>query len=176
MKDFILGFAVVSVITLAFVESVMGQKVGEAAPDFRAPSTGDRVVSLDTFRGQWLVLYFYPRAFTPGCTRQACSLRDGFEGLRELNAVVVGVSTDSVDRLKEFREKYKLPFELISDHERAVSRAYGVLGPMGAYAKRRTFVISPEGVLAAVIDEIDVDRHAAQVRETLQRLQEERPR
>jgi peroxiredoxin Q/BCP len=147
------------------------QKVGEPAPDFRAPSTADREITLADFRGRWLVLFFYPRAFTPGCTRQACSLRDGYERLADLKADVLGVSLDPIERLKEFKKTQALPYELLSDHEKRISTAYGVLGPLGAYAERRTFLIAPDGTIAAIIDRVDVDAHAAQVREALKQRQ-----
>ncbi len=151
--------------------SAFAQKIGEPAPDFRAPSTAEREISLADFRGQWLVLFFYPRAFTPGCTKESCSLRDGYQDLVDLRATVLGVSLDPIERQKEFKKAHALPYELLSDSEKRTATAYGTLGPLGAYAERRTFIIAPDGILAAIIDKVDVARHAAQVRTELERLQ-----
>jgi thioredoxin-dependent peroxiredoxin len=147
--------------------------VGSPAPDFSAVDSASRTNRLADFRGQWLVLYFYPRAFTPGCTREACSLRDGYAGFRDLKAVVLGVSLDPVARLKEFRARYSLPFELLSDADKSMARAYDSLGAGGLFAKRRTFVIDPQGRVAHVFDAVDVQRHDAEVKAVLEKLQSE---
>lgn len=147
--------------------------VGEKAPEFTAPSTAGPL-SLKELRGQWVVLYFYPKSFTPGCTAEAGSLRDGMESLRNLKATVIGVSTDDLSTQREFKEKLSLPFELIADTEQTVTKLYNVQGWLGM-AKRRTFLIDPEGVLRAVIDDVDTRRHAEQVRDLLRSLVPEAP-
>ena len=102
-------------------------KVGDPAPDFALPSSSGATQTLAAVRGQWVVLYFYPKAFTPGCTAEACSLRDGYKEVQALGAVIFGVSLDGVAKLAEFREQYHLPFELLSDARKDASRAYGTL-------------------------------------------------
>lgn len=169
MRALCVGTSVLAATSLA--APALAQKVGEPAPDFRSPSTAGGEISLADFRGKWLVLFFYPRAFTPGCTKESCSLRDGYEELAGLNAVVLGVSLDPIERQKEFKKAHALPYELLSDSKKQVATAYGSLGPMGAYAERRTFIIAPDGTLSAVIDKVDAAGHAAQVRNELRRLQ-----
>ncbi len=144
-------------------------QVGAKAPEFTATSTAGPL-SLNDLHGTWVVLYFYPKSFTPGCTAEAGSLRDGFEALRDLKATVVGVSTDDLATQREFKEKLSLPFELIADPEERIVKLYGVEGWLGM-ARRRTFLIDPQGILRAVIEDVDTRRHAEQVRTLLQSLQ-----
>ncbi len=152
--------------------AVMAQavEVGQPAPEFEAEGTGGKV-KLSDLKGKWVVLYFYPKSFTPGCTKQICSMRDGFADLEGLKAVVYGVSVDDLAKQKEFKEKHQAPFDLIADADKKLSAAFGTLAPMGLFASRRTFIISPEGKIAAVIDKPDVAAHAAQVKGEIERLQ-----
>lgn len=149
-------------------------KVGGAAPDFTVPASGGETVTLSALRGKWVVLYFYPKAFTPGCTSEACSLRDGHGGLEALGAAVYGISLDSVETIAKFREKYTLPFELLSDSKKAVAKAYGTLGLGGMFTKRWTYLIDPEGKVAHVFRDVNVKEHDRQVREVLEKLQAQR--
>jgi peroxiredoxin Q/BCP len=146
--------------------------VGSPAPDFTAPSTGGEL-SLKNLRGKWVVLYFFPKAFTPGCTAESCSLRDGFEGLRSLDAVVVGVSTDDLETQRKFKEKHALPFELIADTDKRLVTAYDVSGMLG-FAKRRTFIIDPTGIIRHIIEDVETGTHAEQVRKILAKLRAEK--
>jgi thioredoxin-dependent peroxiredoxin len=148
-----------------------GLEIGQPAPDFTAPGDDGEPVRLSDYRGQWVVLYFYPKADTPGCTKQGCSLRDGYAALRSLDAVVLGVSLDSVEKQKAFKEKYNLPFTLVSDSDKKIAKAYDVLAGLGLFAARKTFLIDPAGNLAAVLDQIDVRAHDEQVAEALKTLQ-----
>ena len=152
--------------------SGLAQQVGQPAPDVRAPSTAGKDLGPADFKGQWLAIFFYPRAFTPGCTKQSCSMRDGYEALVKENIAVLGVSLDALEKQRQFKEKYQLPFELLSDADKKVAKAFGVLGPMEAYAQRRTFIISPEGTIAAVIEKVEVSDHAAQVLNVIKALPE----
>lgn len=145
--------------------------LGSPAPDFTAPSTAG-TLSLSSLRGKWVVLYFYPKSFTPGCTAESCSLRDGFDSLRALDATVVGVSTDDLDTQHRFKKEHSLPFDLVADSDKHVVEAYGVKGMLG-FAKRRTFIIDPRGIVRAIVEEVDTGEHARQVREILQRLRAE---
>ncbi|MDQ7040208.1 MAG: peroxiredoxin [Rhodothermus sp.] len=149
-------------------------KVGEPAPDFEAKATGGKTIRLSDLRGQWVVLYFYPKAFTPGCTTEACTLRDAYEKIRALGAVILGVSLDNLETQERFKAKYNLPFDLISDQDKKIARAYDVLGMGGLYAKRVTFLIDPEGRIAHIFEKVDPARHDREVYETLKQLQESR--
>lgn len=142
--------------------------IGSKAPDFTAPSTAG-TFRLSSLRGKWIVLYFYPKSFTPGCTAESCSLRDGFDTLRTLGAEIVGVSTDDLDTQQKFKEKHSLPFVLIADSDKKVVEAYNVKGMFGL-AKRRTFIIDPEGIIRAIIEDVNTSNHANQVRQTLEQL------
>jgi peroxiredoxin Q/BCP len=145
--------------------------VGIAAPEFAVPGTNDRTNRLSELKGKWVVLYFYPKAFTPGCTKEACSLRDGYADIQQLGAVILGVSVDGMARLKTFKEKYNLPFDLLSDLDRTVSRAYKTLGFGGFLSERRTFVIDPQGVIAHVFDTVNTGDHDKEVAAVLKKLQ-----
>lgn len=136
--------------------------VGDKAPDFKGQTTAGEK-SLSDYAGSWLVLYFYPKSFTPGCTKQACSLRDGFAAIQETGAKILGVSIDSLATQQKFKAEHKLPFDLLADAEGEVAKAYGVRGLMGMMARRVTFVINPEGVVRAVLEDIDTGDHDAQV-------------
>jgi thioredoxin-dependent peroxiredoxin len=120
--------------------------VGDTAPEFELRGTGDREYRLESCRGQWLVLAFYPGDFTPVCTRQFCSYRDAGDRLDELDATVWGISPQSVDSHERFRAKYGLTVPLLADPDRNVIRSYGVLGP-GGLVRRSIFMIDPAGVV-----------------------------
>jgi thioredoxin-dependent peroxiredoxin len=147
-------------------------KPGDAAPDFSGLTTDGREVALKDYAGMKLVLYFYPMDDTPGCTKQACSLRDNNKALVERGAWVLGVSTQDRDSHQAFTQKHNLNFPLLADTDGTVGRAYGVLGGGGLVAKlktaagladRVTFVIDEKGRIAHVIDRPDVAHHAEEV-------------
>jgi peroxiredoxin Q/BCP len=134
--------------------------VGDPAPSFDATLQSGECVRLSDYRGKYLVLYFYPRAFTPGCTAEVCSFRDNQAELRALGAEIVGVSIDPPEKAARFGEKYSAGFPLIGDADGAISRAYGVVWPLLSTARRETFVIDPEGKVAARFHhELLVGRH-----------------
>ena len=150
---------------------------GEQAPDFDLPDqSGDRV-KLGDLHGQWVVLYFYPRADTPGCTTQACSVRDRSGEYEGLNARVLGVSPDEVDAVAKFDTKYDLGFTLLADADHGVAESYGVWGEKSMYGKkyfgvsRSTFVIDPEGKIAKVFPKIQPKAHDDLVLGALAELQ-----
>ena len=120
--------------------------VGDQAPEFELPGTGQRTYRLADLRGQWVVLAFYPGDFTPVCTRQFCSYRDGDDRLDELGVEVLGISPQSVDSHERFRRKHGLTVPLLADEEREVLRSYGVLAP-GGIVRRSIFIVDPEGVV-----------------------------
>lgn len=143
--------------------------VGDKAPDFSLQDADGITVSLENFRGQTVVVYFYPKDDTPGCTKEACSLRDGHQELLGKNAVVLGISADSTASHARFREKYKLPFRLLSDPEKTVIKAFGAWGLKKMMGKeyegilRSTFVIGGNGTIQHVFDKVDTGEHARQV-------------
>jgi len=149
---------------------------GDPAPDFQGVTTDGQRVSLKDYRGRKLVLYFYPKDDTPGCTQQACALRDGAPALAARGAEVLGVSTQDEESHRAFTAKYSLNFPLLADTDGAVGRAYGVLGGPGlisklksaaGFADRVTFVIDEKGRIAQVIERPDVANHAHEVLERL---------
>jgi peroxiredoxin Q/BCP len=143
--------------------------VGQLAPDFTLPNQDGTPVTLAEFRGKFVVLYFYPKDNTPGCTKEACSLRDNQPALVDANAVVLGVSTDSSASHRKFIDKFALPFHLLADTNASVSTGYGVYGEKTRCGKttigmlRTTFIIAPDGLIRKVITKVDVDGHGAEV-------------
>ena len=147
----------------------MSVQVGKPAPDFTLPATGGEEVSLSDFLGKTVVLYFYPKDDTPGCTREACDLRDSWDQITDAGAVVLGVSGDSVPSHDKFRKKYSLPFTLLSDPQHKVSEAYGAWTQKTLYGRsslgieRSTFVIGPDGKTKAIFRKVKVDGHIDEV-------------
>ncbi|HTW76915.1 MAG TPA: peroxiredoxin [Thermoplasmata archaeon] len=137
--------------------------IGDAAPDFQAPNQDGTPFRLSSLKGGPVVLYFYPKADTPGCTIEAKGFRDVYGDFRAQRVQVIGVSTDDCPDQKSFQSKYGLPFPLIADHDKAVATAYGVLGPHGN-ARRVTFLIDPSGKVVEVVDGAPPDQHVARAR------------
>lgn len=140
-------------------------QVGDAAPAFRLQDQDGRWHTPAEFHGRWLVLYFYPKDFTPGCTTEVCTFRDDIAHLRQAGAEVVGVSLDDVKSHAEFAARYHVPFPLLADTERDVATRYGVLTTHdGAhYARRTTFLVDPQGIIAKVYPDVDPEKNSAQV-------------
>ncbi|MFZ3322869.1 MAG: peroxiredoxin [Usitatibacter sp.] len=147
-------------------------RAGDPAPDFEGTTTDGKRVALKDYRGRKLLLYFYPMDDTPGCTKQACSLRDGNAELAARGAAILGVSTQGEQSHQAFTKKYNLNFPLLADTDGAVGRAYGTLGGDGIISKlksavgmadRVTFVIDEKGKIAHVIDKPNVSNHAQEV-------------
>jgi len=141
-------------------------EVGTKAPDFTLNDKDGAPVSLSDFRGKRVVLYFYPRDNTPGCTRQACAFAGAYEGFKTVNAVVIGISKDSVASHQKFAEKYALPFILLSDPERTAIEAYGVWQEKKNYGKvsmgvvRSTYIIDENGMIEKVMQKVKPDTNA----------------
>jgi peroxiredoxin Q/BCP len=145
-------------------------EVGDAAPKFRLPSKDGNYVALDDFRGKKLVLYFYPKDGTRGCTIEACSFRDSYSAFKELGVEILGISPDSVNSHEKFAEMEQLPFPLLSDSEGSIRRAYGVKPTLGLIPGRATFVIDGQGIIRHIYSsQIHPERH---VKEALAALKE----
>ena len=144
-------------------------KEGDKAPEFTAPTNGGGRVSLADFKGKHVVLYFYPRDDTPGCTKEACAFRDHFAAIKKKGAVVLGVSVDSAKSHDKFADKFKLPFTLVSDEDKKIVQAYGVWGEksfMGRKYKgthRVTFLIGPDGRIKKIWPQVKPEEHAEEV-------------
>ncbi len=144
-------------------------KVGDPAPDFSVQNEKGETVHLADYRGKKLVLYFYPKDDTPGCTAESCSLRDGYPQFLAKGYEVLGVSPDSIKKHVKFQEKYQLPFNLLADEDHAVALAYGVWGPKKFMGRsydgihRTTFVIDEKGVIERIIEKVDTENHAGQL-------------
>ena len=144
-------------------------KEGMIAPDFTLSDKSGRKTSLSDFRGKKVVLYFYPKDNTPGCTRQACAFAGAYEDFRDIDAEVIGISRDSVSSHEKFAEKYGLPFILLSDPDLEAIKAYGVWQEKKLYGKvsmgvvRTTFIINEEGVIEKVMPKVKPDTNAAEI-------------
>ncbi|AMK75191.1 MULTISPECIES: peroxiredoxin [Methylomonas] len=145
---------------------------GQPAPLFQLPSQDGNQISLAARQGKgWTVLYFYPKAGTPGCTTQACAFRDAIKLIRDQNAEVYGISTDDVKDLLAFHQQHKLTFSLLSDQDAKVSEAYGVKMPILNMAKRWTFIVDPNLTIRRIDDDVDPALDAKRVAEMLKQLQ-----
>ncbi|SHF82963.1 thioredoxin-dependent thiol peroxidase [Pedobacter caeni] len=148
-------------------------KEGQAAPDFTAADQDGNTVSLNQFKGKKVVLYFYPKDDTPGCTAEACDFRDNYQGLIAQGIVVLGVSVDDEKSHQKFATKHSLPFTLIADTDKKIVEAYGVWGEKNMYGKkymgtnRKTFLIDEEGKISHIINKVDTKNSTAQVLELL---------
>ncbi|MCL2427851.1 MAG: peroxiredoxin [Alphaproteobacteria bacterium] len=154
----------------------MSVEVGDKAPGFAMPASGGRRVSLTAMKGKPFVLYFYPKADTPGCTREACAFQEALPQLAHIGIDVIGVSRDAMQPIEKFAAKYGLTFPLASDEAGAVSTAYGTWVEKSNYGRkymgmeRTTFLIDARGLVAKVWRRVKVDGHAAQVMEAAKRL------
>ena len=135
------------------------------APDFILPDQAGKVHRLSDYHGKWLALYFYPKDSTPGCTEQACRLRDDYLALRQLGLTVVGISLDKADSHARFAHKHALPFTLLSDEQGVVAKAYGALWSFGPvkFAKRHTFIIDPFGRIAKIYRKVTPKTHSGEL-------------
>lgn len=148
-------------------------EAGKKAPAFTLPDQNGEKVKITDFKGQWVVLYFYPRDNTPGCTTEACDFSGGLKAFEKLNAVVIGVSPDSVESHRKFADKFKLKITLLSDPDKKALEKYGAYGVKKMYGKetkgviRSTFLIDPKGTVAHAWRNVKAKGHAEKVREKL---------
>lgn len=153
--------------------------IGEKAPEFSLPDSAGRTIHLKDFRGKTIVLYFYPKDQTPGCTKEACSFNDRIPEIRKHGAVVLGVSADSVESHARFAKRHGLRFPLLSDPEKKVIKAYGAWKKKSLYGRefmgieRTTFVIDENGLIQAVFPKVRVDGHTEAVLDVLKNLRKE---
>jgi len=140
---------------------------GRPAPDFEAPITSGDAVRLSNYRGRRVILYFYPKDDTPGCTVEACGLRDHYDTIRELGAEVLGVSMDDAESHRRFTGKFKLPFALVADVDAKIAEAYGVYNAERKTARRVTFLIDEKGNIQRVFDPVKPDAHPKEVLDAL---------
>lgn len=151
-------------------------KAGDDAPKFSLLNQDGKVLRLEDFRGKNVVLYFYPKALTPGCTTQACGMRDATADLRALDAIALGVSPDPLTKLQKFKEKHALNFDLLSDEGHAVADSYGVwdlkkfMGKSFMGVVRTTFIIDPAGRIACIVDKFSTSSHHQVVIEWLKKI------
>lgn len=147
-------------------------KIGDTAPDFSLLNEQGLPVSLKDYLGKKnVVLYFYPKDFTSGCTAEACSFRDDYKLYQDKGAVVIGVSVDSVESHQKFSGKFNLPFAVLSDHSKEVAKAYDVLGLGGFLTKRVTFIINKSGKITHIFPKVDVKHHSQEVLKALEELE-----
>jgi len=155
--------------SLAQEDSNMPLKIGDKAPDFKLKDDSGQSRTLAEFYGKKVVLYFYPKDDTPGCTKEACSFRDNYNAFEENGIVVLGISYDSPESHKNFKQKYNLPFILLSDETKKVAKAYGAYGGLTKvfFPKRITFLINEEGIICHIFEKVTVTEHAGEVLDTL---------
>ncbi len=144
-------------------------QVGKKAPSFKLSDSSGKKISLSDFKGKKVVLYFYPKDMTSGCTREACDFRDAFPNFKKIKAVVLGISNDSIEMHKKFIDKYKLPFTLLSDYKKEVVEKYGVWKEKNMYGnkymgiERTTFIIDEEGMIMKIFPKVKVAGHVEEV-------------
>lgn len=148
-------------------------KVGDKVPEFQGKDENGNTVKSSDYKGKKLIVYFYPKDMTPGCTNQACNLRENYESFKSKGFEILGVSADNEARHQKFIEKYNLPFQLIADTEKEVINQFGVWGPKKFMGKeyeginRTTFVIDEEGIILSIIDKVKTKDHTQQIIDTL---------
>ena len=147
-------------------------KIGQPAPGFSLPDHTGKLHKLEDYSGKWVVLYFYPKNDTPGCTKEACSFRDDLFQLEKLGAKVLGASVDDTDSHAKFAKKYHLPFPLLVDSDGKLAERYGALTNLGLikFAKRYTFLIDPHGNIAKTYLSVDTSRHSQEIIDDLKHL------
>ena len=147
----------------------MNLKIGDNAPDFEGKNQNNESVKLSSFIGEKVVLYFYPRDNTPGCTAQACNLKDNFNELSRKGYKIIGVSSDSIKSHKKFEEKYALPFHLISDEDKSIHKIYGTWIEKSMYGRkymgtaRWTFIVDENGIINNIIEKVKTKEHTDQI-------------
>lgn len=151
-------------------------KIGKIAPDFILPDQDGKIHRLSDYKGQWTLIYFYPKDDTPGCTKEACSMRDMMPDFKKLKLQVFGVSVQGVKSHRKFAEKYNLSFTLLADEDKKIVNKYGVWGEKSMYGRkymgtfRTSFLINPKGVIAKIYEKVNPEIHAEEILEDLKTL------
>jgi thioredoxin-dependent peroxiredoxin len=151
----------------------MDININDKAPDFTLPDQNGKELSLKDYRGRYIVLYFYPRADTPGCTVEACEFRDAYKNIEKTGAVILGISPDTAKAQKKFSDKYTLPFTLLADADKKVCNLYGMIQEKNMYGKkvmgvaRTTLIIGPDGRIKHIFRKVKPQGHSAEVLEYL---------
>lgn len=154
-------------------------KINQKAPNFKLKDQNNKIHELLDYLGKWVLVYFYPKDDTPGCTKEACAIRDNFPNFKKLKIVVLGISTDSVESHKKFSEKYNLPFTLLADYKKEVVKKYGVWGNkkfMGREYEgtlRTSFLINPKGKIVKIYKNVKPEIHAEEVLKDLKAMIDE---
>lgn len=169
-----LSLLVAGVVSYHARAEEMEMTVGMAAPDFSLVDQNGTTRTLTGFRNHWVVLYFYPKDDTPGCTKEACHFRDDYSALKQLGAEILGVSVDSAESHDKFSKKFSLLFPLLADTEGSVAKQYGALWKLGpiCFARRQTFIIDPQGRIARIYRKVDAATHSQEVIKDLKALQQ----
>jgi peroxiredoxin Q/BCP len=141
-------------------------KVGDKLPEFEGVLTSGKNLSSKDLLGKWVVLFFFPKAFTPGCTNEVCSVNDNIENLKKLGVEVFGISKDKLSTQRRFKEKYDLKYELIADESGDIIKKFGISRKTGS-AERKTFIIDPEGKVAYIFEKVDVKNHGKEIEQVL---------
>jgi peroxiredoxin Q/BCP len=165
--------AVVLLLGMSIFGVASDLKLGDHAPALKLKTDQGTIFNLQSRKGQWTVLYFYPKAGTPGCTKQACAFRDSISQIRKLGAEVYGVSADNVEALQKFKKNQNLNFVLLADPKLDAIKAYGTKMPVVNISKRWTFIIDPELKIRSIDKNVDPVLDAKKVADTLQRLQKQ---
>ena len=165
--------AVISIFVWANAYTETQPAVGDSAPTFKLQDQNGDWHTLGDYKGKYVVLFFYPKDGTPGCTTEACNFRDNIFAFDDLNTQILGISLDDVDSHKEFSEKYSLPYPILADVEKESAVDYGVLGKfmMMTITKRESFIIDPDGLIVKHYKNVDPDKHTDEVIEELKSLQ-----
>ncbi len=170
----LLGFGLLLMI-LALKSNAASKlpKVGDIAPAFKLADQSGKIRKLEDYSGKWVVLYFYPKDDTPGCTKEACSFRDDLKQLEKLGAQIIGVSVDDSDSHAKFADKYHLPFPLLADQDAKVAESYGAVNNLLIIkiAKRYTFLIDPSGKIAQIYLDVNTSRHSQEIIDDLKKYQ-----
>jgi len=152
-----------------FGPKIVGLKINDKSPDFSTTDENGKEVALKDFRGKTVVLYFYPKADTPGCTKEACGFRDSYAAIKKAGVVLLGISADTAAQQKKFQGKFSLPFPLLADAEKKIANLFGVVKEKNMYGKkvkgiaRTTFVIGPDGKIQHIFNNVKAEGHAEEV-------------
>ena len=151
-------------------------EIGKSVPQFSLPDQNGKVHNINDYKGQWVIVYFYPKDLTPGCTAEACNFQESLPDFNSIDAIVLGVSKDSVDKHKKFADKYNLQFSLLSDENSDVCEQFGVWQKKSLYGKeyigivRSTFLVNPEGKIVKVYPKVNVKEHHTEILNDLKEL------